>query len=393
MKLALIATEKLPVPAIRGGAIQIYLQSIASLLAASGHEVTVYSISDPALEDQEIRNGVRYEHLPVNGYQRHLSEALKNESYEIIHVCNRPSWIISLTDAAPKSRFVLSVHNEMFSESKLTQEEGDACIARLSKIVTVSDYIGRTIKDRFPQAEAITETVYSGVDLSAYHPVWTEEGQAIREQLRKSLQAADKKIILFVGRLSKVKGPHILLQAVPAIVAAHPEAFLLFVGSKWFGDNSVNNYVRHLYTLGSLQKENVGFIKFIRPDEIPALYTVSDLFVCSSQWQEPLARVHYEAMAAGLPIITTNRGGNGEVIVPDENGIILDNFDDPAAYAQAINRLFSDEAMRQRMGRASRKMAEEKYGWSRVAGQLLSVYEQARDKDMRGEIDGETKSI
>ena len=56
--------------------------------------------------------------------------------------------------------------------------------------------------------------------------------------------------------------------------------------------------------------DNVVFTGFIPPSEIPQYYNLGDIFVCASQWEEPLARVHYEAMAAGLPIITTDRGGN-----------------------------------------------------------------------------------
>ena len=59
---------------------------------------------------------------------------------------------------------------------------------------------------------------------------------------------------------------------------------------------------------------------------------MGDLFVCSSQWNEPLARVHYEAMAAGIPIITTNRGGNAEVMNQGKNGIIIDDYDQPKAF-------------------------------------------------------------
>lgn len=89
---------------------------------------------------------------------------------------------------------------------------------------------------------------------------------------------------------------------------------MVFVGSKWFSDNQVNHFVRHLYTVGAMYKDYVKFIQFVQPKDIPSLFTMADAFVCSSQWQEPLARVHYEAMAAGVPIITSRRGGNPEVI-------------------------------------------------------------------------------
>jgi spore coat protein SA len=379
MKIAMIGTEKLPVPAIRGGAIQIYIQSSAELLAVS-EQVTIFSIKDPDLKDEETVGGIHYIRLNRESYVTELADQLSRGQFEVVHLCNRPAWLEHLKKAAPDSQFVLSVHNEMFTETKMSRESGEKCIDSAAEIITVSDYIGKTITERFPDAAEKVRTVYSGVDLNTFQPGWTDEGAQIRKIMREKAGLEGKQIILFVGRLSKVKGPHILLQAIPAIAAEHPEAMLVFIGSKWFGDDRVNNYVRHLYTLGAMFPEQVTFIKFVRPSDIPFYYAMSDLFVCSSQWQEPLARVHYEAMAAGLPVITTNRGGNGEVIIEGQNGFIIDDFDQPEAYARRINTLLGDAELRDRMGRSGRRTAEEKFGWKRVAENLMTVYRSAAQK-------------
>ncbi|RYM05626.1 glycosyltransferase family 1 protein [Sporolactobacillus sp. THM7-7] len=374
MNIAFIATEKLPVPAIRGGAIQIYLQSTAEIMAKR-HRVTIFSIKDPDLDDRETAQGIQYIRIDADRYVEGLINELKGKNFDVIHLCNRPTWIEALKKAAPNSQFVLSVHNEMFSEGKIMKQDGERCIQAVSKIVTVSDYIGKTITDVFPSARSKTKTVYSGVDLDTYHPIWTGEGKTIRKKMREEAELEGKKIALFVGRLSKVKGPHLLLQALPEIIQKHPDAMLVFVGSRWFGDDKTNNYVKHLYTLGAMYQKHVTFIKFVKPQDIPRFYSMSDVFVCPSQWSEPLARVHYEAMAAGLPIITTNRGGNPEVIEKGKNGVVIDRFDDPHEYAHAIHALFNDGNKRESMGRNGRRMAEQKYGWQRVAGDLLRVYE------------------
>lgn len=69
---------------------------------------------------------------------------------------------------------------------------------------------------------------------------------------------------------------------------------------------------------------------------------MADVFVCSSQWNEPLARVNYEAMAAGTPLITTNRGGNGEVVKHEVNGLVIENYDKPSSFAKAVDKVFTD---------------------------------------------------
>ncbi|EIJ81743.1 glycosyl transferase group 1 [Bacillus methanolicus PB1] len=376
MKIALVATEKLPVPAIRGGAIQIYLDSVASIIGRTA-DVTVISIKDPELKDSEERNYVKYLRFDEHSYLEQLARHVRGAEYDVVHVCNRPSWIKTLAEASPETKFVLSVHNDMFAPDKISDQEGRDCISRVSKIITVSNYIGKTITSRFPSAQSKTKTVYSGVDLVDYQPHWTTEGSRIRKRLRDEIGLEGRKIVLFVGRLSKVKGPHVLLQAMPKIIEEHSDVMMVFVGSKWFGDDNINNYVKHLYTFGSLYPENVTFIKFVKPRDIPGLYTMSDLFVCSSQWQEPLARVHYEAMAAGLPLITSNRGGNPEVIEEGKNGYIVYDFENPEAYAVRINQLLSDSSLRHRLGKYGRAKVEREFGWDTVSKNLLSIYKEA----------------
>lgn len=376
MKIALIATEKLPVPAIRGGAIQIYLEAIATKISEK-HSVTVFSVTDPQLPQNENKGNVTYIRFPTKQYLQDLTNHFKEYHYDVVQLCNRPLWIESLKKAAPHTKFILSVHNEMFAPQKISDNEAKTCIASVSRIVTVSEYIKNTITKRFPEALEKTIPVYSGVDLAAFHPPWTEVGQQFREKARHALNLHGKNIILFVGRLSKVKGVHILIQALPEILKEHPNTVLVFVGSKWFGDDCVNKYVKHLYVLSAMYKEHIIFTKFIPPKDIPILYTMSDIFVCSSQWQEPLARVHYEAMAAGLPILTTNRGGNPEVIDEGKNGHIIIDYDNPQVFAEMINDLLSNSSKREQMGRNGRSKAEILFGWDRVANNLLNVYEEA----------------
>ncbi|OJD58292.1 glycosyltransferase family 4 protein [Bacillus sp. NH11B] len=376
MKIAIIATEKLPVPAVRGGAIQIYIDSVATIIASKGNDVTVISITDPNLKTEEKNGGVRYIRFAEEGYLHDILEHLRNEQYDVIHLCNRPNWITFLSEVATKTKFVLSVHNEMFAYEKMSDQEGEACIKAVSKIITVSDYIGETITSRFKTAQSKTKTVYSGVDLNEYYPDWTINGKEVKRYVKKELNLQNKKVVLFVGRLSKVKGPHILLQALPKIIEKNPDIVMVFIGSKWFGDNNVNNYVKHLYTLGAMFQNNVIFIKFVKPKDIPTLYTMSDIFVCSSQWQEPLARVHYEAMAAGLPIITSNRGGNPEVIEDGKNGYIVNDFENPDAYAEKIISLLNNESKREQMGKYGRLKVEKDFGWNRVAMNLIGVYKE-----------------
>ena len=78
-------------------------------------------------------------------------------------------------------------------------------------------------------------------------------------------------------------------------------------------------------------------------------------------------------MATGLSTITTNRGGNPEVIIPGKNGIVITDYENSGAFADRIDYLLSRPNKREEMGRRGRELAELHYGWSRVAWDILSV--------------------
>ncbi|WP_372663938.1 glycosyltransferase family 4 protein [Cohnella sp.] len=376
MKIALICTEKLPSPAIKGGAIQIMIDGVSPLLAKD-NDVTVYSITDPELPQQEKRNGVKYIRFPTNTFIGSVARSLPKHSYDVVHVFNRPKNVPRYKAASPQSKFVVSLHNDMFNKLKLNDVEAMNTIRSVEKIMTVSDYIGTTVTDRFPSAKSKLQTVYSGFDASRYLPAWSSSAAPIRSRLRKKYGISGKKVILFVGRLSDKKGPDLLIGAMKEVLAKHKDAVLVIVGGKWFSDDTINTYVRTLHALAKPYGNKVVFTKFVPANQIPDYFLMADVFVCSSQWQEPLARVHYEAMAAGVPIITTKRGGNPEVIKHGVNGLVAENYQNPSTFASMINYMFSNPDDAERMARNGRQFVESDFTFDHVANRLLRVYKEA----------------
>ncbi|MFY0543866.1 glycosyltransferase family 4 protein [Brevibacillus sp. H7] len=375
MRVLLIATEKLPVPPIRGGAIQTYISGVAPMLS-NKHDLTILGISDPALPERETVKRISYVRLSgkqnLENYRKEIINFLKKNSFDIIHMFNRPYLVRAVRETAPKSKIVLSMHNDMFGPDKIHPEEGEYAINQVDRIVTVSNYIGQNISNLFPAAAKKIRTIYSGVDLSRFVPYYSKEAQTIRNTLRKKHNLQNKKIILYVGRLSPKKGADILVWAMRELVKKHKNCVLVLVGSNWYSENLVSDYVAFVRALATRSPIPVISTGFVTPDEVHQWYMAADIFVCTSQWQEPLARVHYEAMAAGLPIITTRRGGNVEVI--QDNGLIVEKPEDPAEFAKKLSVLLEDPKLREKMGRKGRSMAEEKYSWKRVAEEILEVW-------------------
>lgn len=376
MKVLLIATEKLPVPPVRGGAIQTYIEAVAPLLARK-HAVTVLGVADELLPAEESRGGVRYIRVPggdLETYGRGVTEFLGREQFDLIHLFNRPKLVAAVREAAPDSRLILSMHNDMFNPEKIGREEGQAAVEQVERIITVSDYVGRNLSQHYPDAAAKCRTIYSGVDLSRFSA--TSEAAGVRSALRREHGLEGKRVVLFVGRLSPKKGADILVRAMAEVGKRYRDVALVLVGSKWYGEDKVSDFVAYVRALAARVEVPVVTTGFVAADEVHKWFWAGDLFVCPSQWEEPLARVHYEAMAAGLPIVTTARGGNPEVVQGAGNGVVVENPEDPTALARAIMELLGNPGRAREFGQTGRRLAESRFGWERVAGEILAAWEE-----------------
>lgn len=408
MKIALICTEKLPVPPVAGGAIQMYIDGILPYLSRH-HDITVCCVQHPSLPSEETRENIRYIRVPGKSQTVYIQNIIESIAasvekdgapYELIHVFNRPKFLLELSERFPVSRFSLSLHNEMMHTEKISDDAGLKCIEKSEFINTVSKYIADTVTSRFPTAGGKVRVVYSGVDPKKYDPPWTEAGASKKLEMKSKYNLQDYRVFLYVGRLSIKKGVHILIDAMEKVMQTHPDTALVIAGSKWYGSNAGDDYTDHIRKLVLKLPGPVVFTGFIPPSDIPDYYCMGDVFVCASQWNEPLARVHYEAMAAGIPIITTNRGGNAEVMYgtngaadtgaaafaanpagsAESCGIVIDRYKDPAMMADRIRFLLDNPGIAAAMGRRGRQMAEEKYNWERVATEIFEGIEEIRPR-------------
>ena len=308
-------------------------------------------------------------------YEQGVVEFLRTEkkSFDLIHIFNRPRMVNAVRQVAQNSRIVLSMHNDMFVPEKITPDEAKKAIKSVERIVTVSNYVGQRIVADYPRAGKKLRTIYSGVDVDRYSPR-IQEADSVRRELRKTFGLGNREVVLFVGRLSPKKGADILLRSMWHVAKSHRNTALVLVGSKWYSDDEISDYVAYVRALAARCPIPVVTTGFVAPNEVHKWFWLGDLFVCPSQWEEPLARVHYEAMAARLPIVTTARGGNPEIIVPGTNGVVVEQPEDPKALANQIGRLLSDSELRQTMGRNGRRLAKQHYKWDRVAREILDVW-------------------
>ncbi len=379
MKVLMICTEKLPVPPIMGGAIQTYISGILPYLSKV-HDISVLGVNDALLPDQETVDGIHYVRVPgkiFDLYRKEVIRYLESNHFDLIHIFNRPLLVMPVRQVSPNSRITLSMHNDMFNPEKINPEEAKLALNEVSKIVTVSEYIGDVIRTLYPEASAKISTIYSGVDSSRFLPGNHPKMQKTRSDIRKAHGLENKTVILFAGRLSNNKGVDRLIRAIPNLSRKFNDLALVIVGSKWFSQDDISDYIAYVKSLAKKLPIPVVTTGFVAPNEIQNWFAAADIFVCTSIWQEPLARVHYEAMAAGLPIVTTARGGNPEVILSGENGLVVENPEDPGCFEEKIAEILSNKSLMRRMGERGRELAVSIYKYDRVASEVLDIWEQS----------------
>ena len=170
-------------------------------------------------------------------------------------------------------------------------------------------------------------------------------------------------IILTVARLIKRKGIDDLIRAVPAIVKAHKNIKLRIVG-----EGNMENELKALAQKLNVSKY-IDFRGYVPHAEISYYYLSSDIFVLPSK-NEGMSNTVLEAMASGLPIITTDTGGTQELI--SENGIIIPS-EDSDAISNAVLNLINNHKLREKMGMKSRRIAES-MSWNNIAEAYYNFY-------------------
>ncbi len=363
----------LPVPPVAGGAVQQYIEGVSPYIAKR-HEVTVYSINYPVLSDTEFINEVKHVRIHANSLHKYLKglKTLIDKDFDFIYIYNRPEWIMELEEIFPNSKFALSIHNEMFDPRKLPSEIAVKCIEKVKFINTVSKFIANSIIGLYPQAKEKVHVVYSAADPDKYVTAWSNQGMLNRNAVKRYYNIENYRVVLYVGRLNEKKGPHILIRGFELLMKYRNDVALFVIGSRWYGENDIDNFTKALHSMATGLSNPIIFTGFLTPKEICTIYNAADIFVCPSQWNEPLARVHYEAMASGLPIITTNRGGNAEVISGFSNGIVIDDYTNPEQFAYHINYILNSPHIAYEMGRSGRQLVEEYFNWKRVSEEILS---------------------
>lgn len=232
---------------------------------------------------------------------------------------------------------------------------------RIGNAVDCLTYLGDFTKREISQslsAQARSSMVQlaPGIDVNHFSP------QGGLSSLRSTLGLDGKKVVVSVGRLVKRKGQDRLIEALPLIRRAIPNAHLLLVGQGSYGD-----YLKKLAQRRGVT-DAVTFVGRVRFADLPKYFCAGDVFAMPSRSRfaglevEGLGIVYLEASSCGLAVVAGNSGGAPDAVIEGKTGTVVDG-NDLQEIAHAIVELLADPVTAKEMGAHGREWALSKWSW------------------------------
>jgi UDP-glucose:(heptosyl)LPS alpha-1,3-glucosyltransferase len=255
------------------------------------------------------------------------------------------SWLAQqLVHISPYHRYTKNAEKRLFESP------------RLRAVICNSMMIRTEILSYFTIDETKLHVIYNGVDTARFHPHIKQQQSALRQHWDLPVDAT---VFAFVGSGFERKG---LRQVLKAFSGLTENCYLLVAGY----DKNTRLYRQQAERLGVIDR-----VRFIGPqrDVLPC-YGVADALVLPTLY-DPFPNVVLEALACGIPAITSSKSGAAEVIVDHKNGFVCDAYD-LASLQQAMTALCDKDAANA-MGIQARACAEQ-YDLNTMTAQLTTLY-------------------
>lgn len=352
MKIAVITSGILPVPAIQGGAVENlidYYLEYNDLYRL--HDITIFSVWHPKVKKHTALSSTVNHYVYINthslwfrlcakwyirryhDYYYHkiayflelAFRKLIKGHYDLIVLENRPGAAINFSKKT-KTPIVCHMHTDLLNMDTPFKE---SILQATSRFLVVSDYIKQRILEVSKAADV--KVVYNGLDTTRFS---LQHLVAIpREQYGFN---KNDFIAIYTGRIVPKKSVKELVQAMQ-LLTDHPDIKLLVVGGDNFADSvSSNSYLDELAQMAAKMKGCVAFTGFVPYEELPAYLAIANVAVVPSRINEAFGMTCIEATALGLPVIATNDGGIPETLVGQKHILIDKDGDLPHQIADAL---------------------------------------------------------
>ena len=378
-KIAIILPGDLPVPDVLGGAIETIVQFTLDqnekqqqlqLVVFSSYNKEAKKVSGKYRFAQFVwvRRGIAYNavNFLIKALRKTVARKLDNFDGQILkwQVCRgnfdrvivygNPNHLMALSKVVPKDRLIFYMHANLFKQRDIRSLKAGCAAGRY---LCVSEFIKQEIVKNAEVPPGQIAVIKNPIDLDKF----TQAGELQRpaDLTEKYGIRDDETVLLFVGRIVEDKGIKALLQALKSL----PEKAkfkLLVVGS--FGSafgrgHQKDKFHDELIALAQTMDSKIIFTGFVHNSELPQYHALADMIVMPSLCEEAAGMVAMEAMASGLPVITTDAGGIPEYITEDCGYILRRDGDFIANVAGAIDELMRSGEKRVVMGMAGKNQA------------------------------------
>ncbi len=383
----MIGPELYPIPPIRGGAAELWIEKASHALKK--YKPLIFSPADPELPAREEHGEVEYFRIRVNpikkilygwfkayisDYEGKIASILERIDPDIIHVHNRPLLIPFFQEHFAQKKIIFHMHN-LYNYLGRNQKPSGEFEIRADLTIACSRFVLESEKNRMVRGSLRQAIVYNGVDTDVFLPAWLNETEALGLRRRYGLE--DKKVVLYTGKIRESKGVGLLWAAMKEVFRQDAQAGLVMVGGTGFGYKRADKKTEFL---GRLQKEiepyrdRVWLLGFVPPQSMPPIYLLGDVFAAPSQLEEGLGMVLLEASSSGLPVISTRQGGIPEVVIDQKTGLLLREKDNVSELSDKILNILKHPEYGRELGKNAEHMVDH-FPWPQIARTTEKLYD------------------
>ena len=373
-KIAIISFGGLPLPAVKGGAVENLIQFfVENNEKEKNAELTVFSSYDSKAEIEASKyQNTKFVYIKRHGvidpivnftnrvfkklrfssifqifpYLIDIVKIIKKSDFDCVVVENRAEYVPYLKRKINIPIF-LHMHND-YLDSKYYL--ANSVVKGCTKIIAVSDYIKNCVLT-IENSRNHVSVLRNVIDTKAFMNVLPDVRCRLREEYNIK---QDDVVFAFVGRLTPDKGIEELIDAFSSVAQKHTNVKLLVVGAEWFSDSSEGDYLKKLRSKSIGIEDKIIFTGYVDYLRISEQYACADVVVVPSIIGEACGLVVLEAMASAKALIVSDSGGIPEHI-DSKCAIVVPRKEKFAkGLSEAMEKLISDRMLLESMGEHGR---------------------------------------
>ena len=405
MRIAMISMHTSPLEqpgSGDAGGMNVYVLNTARQLARLGVTVDVFTRATRPSQGEvvDVEERLRVINIVAGPYEGLSKEELPtqlaaftggifnfarcfNVDYDVIHShywlsgqvgwLLRDLWDVPLVHTAHTLAAVKNVHRTLDdtpeTEARRICEQQLVDNADILVVNTAQET--RDLVEHYDASPENIVVVSPGADTELYTPGTDRMTERARRQLGIPLHT---KVVAFVGRLQKFKGPEVLIRATAELMERDPDRSLrvIICGGASGANSSPETYHNLARDLGV--ERVVRFLHPRPPQELVAIYQAADIVAVPS-YNESFGLVAMEAQASGTPVVAAAVGGLPIAVADGDTGLLVHSHSAPD-WADALEQLLDDDPRRIAMGEAAVDHAQQ-FSWAAAATQLENIYADA----------------